>query len=540
MLCVSRRVLFDHVADLLAIEEQELKLEKLKPSVDAHFRSSKASLCLEDTRTNLLDKLRLWSETRIPSTSVAHSFSHLHWLHGAAGTGKSTVARTFARQEELRGSALVCFFCHRDIPDLSSATRLLPTLAYFLAKQHAGYARAIIKILNDPKYVSIATAEISEQFEVLFENILPTLTPPAGVFVGTVDAVDECGDAIEQGTIATHLWKLTTLVPWLKLFVTSRREPRISDALKSAGCTITNIEDEPSTRQDIRRYLVEGLSFLSISPAIIDALVDRAGGLFIWCNTLIKYLRTCADPEGVITQIVTLPSTSTDPDAPNGVSGVYADLYKLYGEILQRAVPNQIDEPIARRILGLVMITTETQPISCAAISSFLRAKVTTVETIVKWMHAVLYVDEDAQSGSRSHGRVRVYHNSFHDYLQFTLDPTEIVKLHAIMAERSLNTLSAELRFNICDLKGKPCLNTAVPNIAGIITEKISALLHYASLFWLHHLNRAGPPSKAMEDNVMGIVCGVRVLFYLEVLSFLDALERGAMMFFDCAHLFKV
>lgn len=436
------------------------------------------------------------------------------------------MAKTFARQEELRGSALLCFFCRRDNVDLATTSRLLPTLAYVLAKQHAGYARAVLKVLSDPKYISIASAEVSEQFEVLFKNTLPTLTPPAGLFIGVVDAVDECGDAVEQGATATHLRQLATLVPWLKFFVTSRREPKISEALKSADCIMTNIEDESSTPDDIRRYITHELFSLSLAPEIIEALVRRAAGLFVWCSTLLKFVLRSADPKARINQVL---ATST---APAATKGVYKELYKLYDDILRLAVQVEEDGPLAKDVLGLVLISSETRLLTCAAMAYFLDVSLSAVETVVDWMHAVLHRGENDV--------VRVYHNSFRDYLELTLDAAQVGRLHSVMANASLAVMLRDLRFNICDFEGKPRLNRDIANLQSLVNERLSFPLQYASLFWFHHLSKSGPPSKNLEDQVVRLVCDVRVFFYLEVLSVLDALEIGARILFECVRHFKV
>lgn len=558
-LCVSHHKSLDCPSDSRVLTEQDLKLKKLKPSSEAHFRSSNRKSCLEGTRVNLLEKLSLWSE--IPSAVVSPSSSPashpsspsspptspplsppphrptnpLYWLHGAAGTGKSTVAKTFAQDAECRGSPLLCYFCRRDDTDLSDPKRVLPTLAHSLAKQHAGYARALIKVLGDPRYAGIASADVSEQFKVLFQDILPGLPHPTAPFIGVVDAVDESGDTENQRILAKYIWELTRTVPWLTLFVTSRREPKIVEVLKAAGCTVTNIEDEASTADDIRRYITHELSDLCLSAETIDRLVERAAGLFIWCSTLIRFIRQSINPKGTIERVL----STTSENSPT-MEGVHKDLYNLYSEVLRLAVPNEVEKPLMWDVLLLVFISSETSPLPTTIMSAFLGVDLPVVQNVIKQLHAVLFYNQEAASDSSDSVGVRVYHNSFRDYLERTLDPARSRELHGIMAMRSLDVLHAELRFNICNLKGKPRLNKDIPNLPSLVTEMISPLLQYSSRFWLHHVSRSGLAPEATADRVARLVCSVKALFYLEVLSLLDALELGAHIFFACTRYFKV
>ena len=107
----------------------------------AHFKSGEC--CLEGTRVNLIESVSAWTQDCNPTNGM-----HLQWVHGKAGSGKSTVANTLGKTVEqdfiTHGFSLSCFFCRRDVADLSYPTRVLPTIAYRFAEQHESFRLAIL------------------------------------------------------------------------------------------------------------------------------------------------------------------------------------------------------------------------------------------------------------------------------------------------------------------------------------------------------------------------------------------------------------
>ncbi len=62
----------------------------------------------------------------------------IFWLDGMAGTGKSAIARSFCRL--LHGNRLGgSFFCLGGHESRANVKRILPTLAWFLARQDSQY-----------------------------------------------------------------------------------------------------------------------------------------------------------------------------------------------------------------------------------------------------------------------------------------------------------------------------------------------------------------------------------------------------------------
>lgn len=430
------------------------------------------------------------------STSSPNQEASLLWLNGIAGQGKSTVAKTFARMASAKGYATLCFFCRRDDSDLSNPRRLLPTLAYLLALRHASYRRALLHLLDDPNNAEIGSDTISEQFSVLFKDQLTSLTDPGEPYVVIVEAADECGSHQDQEQLARTLLDLVRIVFWLKVLVTSRVEPRIRGvfASRSALCRTIAIGDEPQTDADIRLYIAHTLASFSppifCSAEMLDALVSRAAGLFIWCSTLLKHLLDSLDPQDTLMRLL-----SSTGQAPRRGSAEYSDLYALYDQVLDLAIKDQANLPVVKDILGLVFISSDTSPLCCDAIASLLECRVELVHTAVQSLHAVLY--EETPIVGRHHGSVRVHHNSFRDYIWSNIDDASplpgwksLGELHALVAQQLLKRILEPdvLKFNICYLDGPPVFNSDIEDLRVRISKHIPAIVEYGLLHWLHHL----------------------------------------------------
>jgi MoxR-like ATPase len=119
---------------------------------------------MEGTRVSLLNELREWSmDVDAPP---------IFWLEGMAGTGKSAIARSFCRSlheaHRLGGS----FFCLRGNESRANVKRILPTLAWFLARQDSQYQTSLLEILREAP--DVADYTITRQVEFLLKNPIVT------------------------------------------------------------------------------------------------------------------------------------------------------------------------------------------------------------------------------------------------------------------------------------------------------------------------------------------------------------------------------
>ncbi len=148
----------------------------------------KSAECLPDTRKEVLRTIEEWVDN--PAQAC------IFWLHGMAGRGKTTIARTIARTYNEKARLGASFFFSRNDADASKADKFFTTMAVHLAKCYPALKPAIARAVE--KNREVASETLRDQWEQLILQPLRELLPPGPkngsvplplVFV--VDALDE-------------------------------------------------------------------------------------------------------------------------------------------------------------------------------------------------------------------------------------------------------------------------------------------------------------------------------------------------------------
>ncbi|KAF8203401.1 hypothetical protein K438DRAFT_1498954, partial [Mycena galopus ATCC 62051] len=143
--------------------------------------------CLRGTRVELLTRIRKWALNRATERILL--------LHGAAGTGKSAIAHTIARDLYSEDLALVPFFAFNRLVQNCSSSQLIPTWATDLAELNPWCRR----YLQGLRLGDLETTDLAHQRNVLFlKGLTSGFRGLAGgiqskkpvIFI--IDALDEC------------------------------------------------------------------------------------------------------------------------------------------------------------------------------------------------------------------------------------------------------------------------------------------------------------------------------------------------------------
>ncbi|RXW13954.1 hypothetical protein EST38_g11900 [Candolleomyces aberdarensis] len=191
--------------------------ERLGGVKGAEFSNAqRGSMCTPGSRISLLAMLLVWAkDLRSP---------HLFWLSGLAGTGKTTVSKTFCSQLNSRGLLGASFFCTLSELDKKDVYLIIPTLARILAEERPKFGDALEKILESDKACRNPTEmDLNDQYaKLILQPAQKTLAADELLVLG-VDALDECEnkDAVRHFIMAILSQKPT--IP-LKFFLTSRPE----------------------------------------------------------------------------------------------------------------------------------------------------------------------------------------------------------------------------------------------------------------------------------------------------------------------------
>ena len=100
------------------------------------------------------------------------------------------------------------------------------------------------------------------------------------------------------------------------------------------------------------------------------------------------------------------------------------------------------------------------------------------------------------------------------------------------------------LRFNICKLESASVLNSKVPNLRQKIETNIPASLQYGCIYWMDHLLDARDiydvQEASVQSTVARLLCDIKALFWLEVLSLVQGLTKGLDTLRIISEIFKV
>lgn len=290
---------FDVKLDLAG---QDRSLSKLLYADGANFDSPERQnepYCLPDTRVDILCQIMEWSADPCQKT--------IFWLSGMAGTGKSTIARTIARNLTEQKRLAASFFFSRGQGDLSHTGKLFSTIARQLA--------ATSQILKD--YICEAIAEhdnisrksMRDQWIKLVYQPLLRLegnqqSPLTLVFI--IDALDEC---MSQEDIQTLLQLLTEARSFknvqLRVLVTIRPESSIHLGFRDISGAMHEdfvLHDISAAiiRHDITVFLRHELGKIKEERLLpfdwpgkpkFDLLVEKSGELFIYAATVCRFIK---------------------------------------------------------------------------------------------------------------------------------------------------------------------------------------------------------------------------------------------------------
>jgi NACHT domain len=169
--------------------ELEDALSRLPYAVDAPFDSYHRQYeptCLENTRVDVLRRIFDWVDGQDERC--------IFWLNGLAGTGKSTIARTVAREYFERKRLGASFFFSRGGGDVSHAGKFFTSIAVQLANNAPPLQRYICEAIRERS--DIASKPLRDQWRQLVLGPLSKLNGNyyQSSYVLVVDALDECND----------------------------------------------------------------------------------------------------------------------------------------------------------------------------------------------------------------------------------------------------------------------------------------------------------------------------------------------------------
>ncbi|KAH7338734.1 quinon protein alcohol dehydrogenase-like superfamily [Rhizoctonia solani] len=509
----------DHVKKQL----ETTLLRGMSPVDDARYNSSysmaiKRHGCTAETRETIHQTLADWATD--PTSA------RVYWMSGMAGTGKTTIAYSFCEWLERTNRLGASFFCSRISATCRSLARIVPTVAYQLARYSSAFRTSLcIALSENPDAGSL---NVGQQFEKLVHH--PILEAEAAIPDGVViviDALDESDDPYSVHLLLDTLLKHAEHIP-VKFFVSSRPDYVIRDRMMSQEGTSRSVFhlhdiEQSIVEEDIRKYLTESLSSMSPppSPQQIEALAERAGMLFIYAATVVRYIHPKVIPVNSGARLEAMLKSMRTVEGK--VDNKYKELDLLYATVLEAAFNEDLDtdeNECIQRVLWAAVCARE--PMTATTIAILVNTSEAQVWASLQSLRSVLHVPEDS-------GPISVLHASFPEYM---LDKSRSKGFHCdesksneILALHCFRVMKSELRFNICQLTSSYLTDDQVEDLDTRVAQYISPTLSYACRHWGNHLLVA-PALDSTRDTLIDFLSDC-LLFWMEVQTWLRRMNNS-------------
>jgi len=199
-------------------------MQNMRHTDEAGYNSGNSQGCLMGTRVDVLLQLEHW---------LGDKGDHrVFWLNGLAGTGKSTIAQTFAEISFADGKLGASFFCSRDFEDRSNLQAIFPTLAFQLAYRYLPFREKLLRVLRANP--GVGRGSLCSQMERIIVGPLKATRIRTLIII---DALDECKDEEPASAILSILSRYVDEIPYVKFFITGRPEPRIRSGFRLQSLT---------------------------------------------------------------------------------------------------------------------------------------------------------------------------------------------------------------------------------------------------------------------------------------------------------------
>ena len=501
-------------------------------TTDAGYLCGKRQGCLRGTRQDVLLGIDHWL-TNEPNQRI-------FWLNGLAGTGKSTIARTFAETSFADGKLGASFFCSRDFADLSNLQMIFPTLAFQLAHQYPLFRSELLKVLKAVPDVGRQT--LCSQVEKLIVGPFKVARIPTLIII---DALDECKDEEPASALLSVLSRYMDDIPDVKFFITGRPESQIRSGFRLKSLRpmtevfrLHNVE-RSSVDEDIKLYFRTQLAEIASTrsdctidqgwPRLpdIDILCKKAAGFFIYASTVVKFVASKTHtPTEQLRRVITLPQSTLREG--KGIDPLYIQvLEQVVDDVDEIDVGGEEIHSHLRLVLGAVLLVFN--PLSTRVLSDLL--KISKISTTLRSFHSILLVPDPG----KTEDPIRAFHKSFPDFITdpkrcqgrwFFVDPTVH---HAEILLSCLNLMKERLTRNICNLDDYATLDDII-DLSACKKDNIGGALEYSCHFWTKHLLKIPGNSPYAEEVQRAIedFFTTHVLCWIEVLVVTKNLDIGA------------
>jgi hypothetical protein len=397
--------------------------------------------CVKSTRLGIIQTIEKWvADTTLPSS--------LFWLYGGAGVGKSAVAQSLSETFHEKSQLAASFFFFRNDPTRNNGELLIPTLV-----SHLVHSFGIVPLVkngihgNPDVFTKIYETQIQQLLVEPLLSLESTGTLVTNPQLIVIDGLDECEGTDVQCELLRVIARAIPKIPYpLRFLLTSRPEAHIKcvfdhDAnVQAVTFSKYNLSEDPDADKDIRNFLEK--EFMEIrrihcvrqhlpdawpDDNVINSLVERSSGHFIYASTVIRYIQSPKHRPDNRLEVILRLRPPQEGDQP------YIQLDGLYTFIFQGV------ENLEKICLVLGILLFQSQKVGIFSRLIHEHAGITIERLLgMKAGDLVLLLDPILSLLSVDGDQVRIYHKSLFDYLlDFTRGghlPCDLAQVHEIVA----------------------------------------------------------------------------------------------------------
>ncbi|KAF5642268.1 WD domain protein [Fusarium tjaetaba] len=507
--------------------------------------------CLEGTQRAILTEIHEWAEE--PTAAM------IFWLHGLAGTGKSTVALTVANALKRRmpfTSGIdaperaflgASFFFKQSDASRNSIQAFVPTVAICLAEVFPDFKSLVAKAIEKNSAIGTKTPQqqletlIAKPFSVLDERSLVPLR-----LIIVIDALDECaipGEATSLITILAEQLKNLHHIQ-LRFLITSRAEKHILGSFEQLPQNlhrsvvlekIKEFDEGDDNRDDIMFYLAYSLAKLTkkhavpegcITESTIKELRNKADGLFIYAATACRFLdaEDFDDDEARQERLNLILESTADSDEfgdkDSDIDDWEADspqnkIDEIYRKVLSFPDRERMSPRIRQKtynslctLIGFLVVLFK--PPTIPTLKKFLPSLADSLDRLLRKLHAIVSVPPNEST------RLELVHQSFRDFVLSRKRSKQLKfgvqerKMHKEALLRCLDLMSSELHEDICELRWPGIDHSEISQER--VRDKIQEHLRYACRYWVDHLSKLNDEDRSS----VGVMDGGNLHKFLE------------------------
>jgi WD40 repeat protein len=417
------------------------------------------------------------------------SSSGVLWIHALPGSGKSVQSSYLIDHYTQSGHPCAYFFFKYNDSTKRSANSLLRSLIFQIARDVPAFHKVISQMSDDG--LRLEKTDANTIWQQIFVSVLFKVDLSRPLY-WVIDALDE---AESTNTILKLLSDVSSSKTPIRVLIASRQTPAIATAFDriAADIQVTPICTDDNS-YDINLYATREIEYMhgtaEFRQEIVNRLVERAGGSFLWTHLALREIMQCHIEDDIKQAL---------DDIPSGMESMYRRMETVITQLARDS-----DKTLAKLIL--TWATYSRRPVTATELSRALQPEISSVTDMKRTINEVCgqFVMID------SNNRISLIHHTAREYLTksselpfpFTSDDAHEYLLH--------KTLSVFIDRHV---RSHLSQKTLPPFYA------------YAATSWAFHLKHCSAGSNASLDILANFFQGAHVLPWIQALAVIGELR---------------